>query len=152
MMKNFSKLAILLILLVFISSLSPVPAYALCYIDSNDGLGPQSVPCSPTSTSRILCTLATTNAKVGDVLNYATCIISHSVIPLIFALAVVSFVWGVVQYVINSDDETKKTKGRDFMIWGIVALAVMVSVWGLVRILGNTFGINTNFIPQVRSQ
>jgi len=89
--------------------------------------------------------------KLQNLLNYATCIINNSVIPLIFALAVVMFIWGVVQFVINSAEEAKKEKGRQFMIWGIIALAVMVSVWGLVSILGNTFGIDAGFIPQVKS-
>jgi Na+/proline symporter len=88
------------------------------------------------------------NPKFQNLLGYITCIINMSVIPLIFALAVVMFVWGVVQFVINSDEEAKKAKGKQFMIWGIIALAVMVSVWGLVSILGNTFGIKT-IIPQV---
>ena len=36
------------------------------------------------------------------------------------------------------------------MIWGIVALAVMLSVWGLVGILGSTFGLGTgSVLPQV---
>jgi len=73
------------------------------------------------------------------------------VIPLIFALAVAMFVWGVVQFVINSSEEAKKEKGKQFMVWGIIALTVMVCVWGLVAILGNTFGVNTGFIPQVKS-
>jgi hypothetical protein len=89
--------------------------------------------------------------KLGDLLNYATCIISNSVIPLLFVLAIASFVWGVVQYVINDTEEAKKAKGRQFMLWGIIALAVMVSVWGLVGILRNTFGIE-NVLPQVKSQ
>ena len=89
--------------------------------------------------------------KLGDLFNYVTCLISNSVIPLIFALAVVMFVWGVVQYVINSEEEAKKAKGRQFMLWGIIALAVMVSIWGLVSILGNTFSIS-NTIPQVNTQ
>ena len=89
--------------------------------------------------------------KFQDLLSYTTCIISASVIPLIFALAVAMFVWGVVQYVINSDEEAKKAKGRQFMIWGIIALAVMISVWGLVRILGTTFGIEYA-IPQVKGR
>jgi hypothetical protein len=88
------------------------------------------------------------NPKLGDVFNFVTCLISNSVIPLILTLAVVVFIWGVVQYVINTDDEAKKAKGRQFMIWGIIGLAVMVSVWGLVSILGNTFHI-ANVIPQV---
>jgi len=90
------------------------------------------------------------NPKFQDLLLYLVCIINNSVIPIIFALAVVMFVWGVVQYVINSDEEAKKEKGKQFMIWGIIALAVMVSVWGLVSILGNTFGIEYA-IPQVKS-
>ena len=89
--------------------------------------------------------------KFQDLACYITAIINNAIIPLIFALAVVMFVWGVVQYVINSDEEAKKEKGRQFMLWGLIALTVMVSVWGLVRILGTTFGIETNFIPQVKT-
>jgi len=60
------------------------------------------------------------------------------------------FVWGVVQFVLNSDEEVKKEKGRQFMLWGIIALTVMISVWGLVAILGDTFKIKTNVLPQVQ--
>jgi hypothetical protein len=91
------------------------------------------------------------NPNLQNLLQYITCLITNSVVPLIFALALVMFIWGVVQYVINSDEEAKKEKGRQFMIWGIIALTVMVSVWGLVRVLGDTFGIDSNFIPQVKS-
>ena|SRR3989338_3732704 len=92
-----------------------------------------------------------TNPKLQHLLKYVTCIISSAVIPLIFALAVAMFVWGVVQFVIYSDEEAKKAKGKQFMLWGIIALTVMISVWGLVSILGNTFGVNTGFIPQVNT-
>lgn len=88
--------------------------------------------------------------KLKDLLCYTTRIINNSIIPLIFSISVLMFVWGVVQYVINSSDEAKKDKGREFMLWGIIALAVMVSVWGLVSILGNTFGIDAGVIPQVK--
>ena len=63
--------------------------------------------------------------------------------------SVVMFIWGVVQYVINSDEEAKKEKGKQFMIWGIIGLTVMVSVWGLVRIVGTTFNINY-VVPQLK--
>jgi len=90
-----------------------------------------------------------TNPKLGDLLNYATCVLIKSVVPLILALAVVMFVWGVVQYVINSDEEAKKERGKQFMIWGIIGLTVMVGIWGLVSILGSTFGIQYA-IPQLK--
>ena len=95
------------------------------------------------------CNLAN-NPKFQDLLCYITGIINNSIIPLIFALAVLIFVWGVVQFVINSDEEAKKAKGKQFMIWGIIALTVMISVWGLVAILGNTFSIDTSVLPQVK--
>ena len=87
--------------------------------------------------------------KFQDIACYVTRIINDSVIPLIFALAVAMFVWGVVQFILNSDEEAKKAKGKQFMIWGLVALTVMISVWGLVSILGGTFDFNTSVLPQV---
>ena len=99
--------------------------------------------------SSATCTLAGT-PKFQDVLCYITGIINSSVIPLIFALATVMFIWGVVQFfIINADEEKKKAQGKQFMIWGIIALAVMLSVWGLVGILGDTFKMNTSVLPQV---
>lgn len=94
------------------------------------------------------CTLES-NPNLQKLLNFGTCVINYSIIPLIFTLAIAFFVWGVVQFVINTTDEEKRAKGKQFMIWGIIALAVMVSVWGLVELLGNTFNINVRFIPQV---
>jgi hypothetical protein len=92
----------------------------------------------------------TSNPKFQDVLTYITGIINNSVIPLIFAIATVMFVWGVVQFfIINANEEAKRAQGKQFMIWGIVALAVMLSVWGLVGILGTTFGIGTSVLPHV---
>lgn len=85
------------------------------------------------------------------VLGYFTCIINDSVIPFIFAIAIVMFMWGAVKFfIINSDEEAKREQGKQFMIWGIVALAVMISVWGLVAILTSTFGESGNVLPQVR--
>lgn len=114
------------------------------------GLGGQSIATPTITVPEGSCNLGkNNNPKLQHLLVYVTCIISSAVIPLIFALAVAMFVWGVVQFVINSDEEAKKEKGKKFMLWGIIALTVMVSVWGLVRILGGTFGIEYA-IPQVK--
>ena len=81
---------------------------------------------------------------------FITCIINNSIIPLIFAIALVMFIWGAVKFfIINSDEEAQREQGKQFMIWGIIALTVMLSVWGLVALLGSTFGLKTNVLPQV---
>jgi ABC-type thiamin/hydroxymethylpyrimidine transport system permease subunit len=73
--------------------------------------------------------------KISQILN--------SVIPVLIALGVVYFVWGVVQYVIASDEEAKKT-GRNRIIYGIIGLAVIVAMWGLVGILTRTFNVDNS--------
>ncbi len=61
------------------------------------------------------------------------------VIPIIIALALLAFFWGVFLFVRNSDGGDEKGEGRRIMIWGIIALFVMVSFFGIVRIVQNTF-------------
>jgi hypothetical protein len=67
--------------------------------------------------------------------------IIQALIPIVIGLAVLVFLWGVLQYVLRSSD-AGKDEGRNFMLWGIIALFVMVSVWGLVNILRDSLGLN----------
>jgi hypothetical protein len=100
------------------------------------------------------CTVPTSGASDSTFqkyLTYITCIINSSIIPIIFAGAAVMFIWGVVNFfILNADEEAKRAQGKQFMLWGIIALAVMLSVWGLVGVLKATFGIDvgTSFLPQ----
>lgn len=89
--------------------------------------------------------------KFQNLLNYGTCVINNSVIPLMFAVAIAAFIWGVLNFfILGANEEAKRSQGRDFIIWGLVALVVMLSIWGLVTILGDTFGLSTNVLPQVK--
>ena len=63
-------------------------------------------------------------------------------VVFLIALAVVWFIWNVIKYTMSSDEEAKG-KAKSQMIWGIIAIAVIVSVWGLVGLLQNIFGVNT---------
>jgi hypothetical protein len=97
------------------------------------------------------CSGLTSSSKFQDLLGYITCLITNAVIPLLFAAAAVVFVWGVVQFfIIGAGEENKRAEGRQFMIWGIIAITAMLCVWGLVNILGSTFGLNTSVLPTVR--
>jgi len=63
----------------------------------------------------------------------------NSVIPLIIGIAVLVFLWGLVQYVTAGADEEKKAAARGIIIYGIIIIFVMTSVWGFVKILSTTF-------------
>jgi len=69
--------------------------------------------------------------------------ILNIIIPLLIAIAVVVFLFGVVKYVTSGGSEEKRVEARNTMIWGIVGLFVMVAVWGLVAVLVNTFNFQT---------
>ena len=75
-------------------------------------------------------------------------------VPLLIGLAVVVFFWGLVKYLNAGMGDAKNIKeARDLMIWGIIAITVMVSVWGIVKVVQTTFLGGTSFssptdIPQ----
>jgi len=63
------------------------------------------------------------------------------IVPLLIGLAVLVFLYGVLTFTF-SEGGAKKEEGKQYMIWGIVGLFVMVSVWGLVAILQGTFNLD----------
>ena len=63
------------------------------------------------------------------------------VIWLLFALAIVYFVWGVVIFIKNADNAEKRQEGYMHMIWGVIGAFIMLSAKGLINIILATFGI-----------
>ena len=68
-------------------------------------------------------------------------IINNVLVPLIFAVAFLVFIWGVFQYFIAKSEEAKEN-GKNLILYGLIGFFVMVSVWGLVNILVGTFSLN----------
>lgn len=87
-------------------------------------------------------TTYTGSTGVGGLLKWFSGILAL-IVPILIAVAVVWFIWSVLQFMITTDEEKKKT-AKLGMVWGIVAIFVMVSVWGLVGILANTFQLNNS--------
>lgn len=75
---------------------------------------------------------------LADLINLAT--------PIVVALALLYFFWGLATYILNASNEEKKKDGRNIMIWGILALFIMVSVWGIINVVRDTFQLNNNNI------
>ncbi len=63
-------------------------------------------------------------------------------LPIVVAIALLVFFWGLVKFIFAQGDETAKTDAKRVMLWGLIALFVMVSVWGLVKFIGNAFDID----------
>lgn len=95
-----------------------------------------------------VCSNANIQLGIGYLFNFVTCTLSLNVIPLIITVAVISFIWGMIQMYINPNNEEAKKKGKMFAVWGIIGLFVIISVWGLVSLFSETFGIHS-LIPQL---
>lgn len=71
-----------------------------------------------------------------------------AVVPVLVALALLYFFWGVAQWILNMEDSDKHKEGKQRMLWGLVALFFIASIGGLVVMLQATFfgGLHsTNF-------
>lgn len=69
-------------------------------------------------------------------------VINTAVVPFIIALSFLVFVWGMVNlFFFHAHEETKRTEGRKFILWGILGMVVIFSVWGFVNLLLSTLGI-----------
>src|SRR3989338_8265264 len=70
------------------------------------------------------------------------------IIPIMFALAIIYFFWGLIQFIRSAGDPKKASEGKSIMIYGVIAIAVMISVYGLVTFLRTSFGVNdTTVLP-----
>lgn len=69
----------------------------------------------------------------------------NALIPVVIGIAVLLFLIGILQYVTAGGDEEKRAAARGLIIFGIIALFVMVAVWGFVRILTKTFFGNNDY-------
>lgn len=72
----------------------------------------------------------------------------NALIGLFVTLAIVVFFWGLIMYLWNVDE--KKAEGLQIMLWGVIAIFVMVSLWGIIRLLQSTFQVTSQqpIIPQ----
>ena len=70
--------------------------------------------------------------------------IGNLVIYLLISLAIVFIIWNIVLYFIKgSSEEGARKKAGLNIVWGVVGLAIALSIWGLVNILTGTFQTNT---------
>jgi Type IV secretion system pilin len=56
------------------------------------------------------------------------------VIPLLYAVLFLLFMFGMVRYFFVGGEENRQ-KGKVFVVWAIVGMVAVFSVWGIVNLL-----------------
>ena len=87
---------------------------------------------------------AGTNFK--DVIGQALKIIG-TLIPILFALAFLVFFWGLSKFILHSGNEAEVKKGKDYMLWGILALFLLVTSLAIINFLMGELGFSTDVPP-----
>lgn len=79
-------------------------------------------------------------ASLFDTLSLANTFL-NALIGLFITLAIVVFFWGLIKYLMNMGEN--KAEGLQIMMYGVIAIFVMVSIWGIIRLLQNTFKVTS---------
>lgn len=64
--------------------------------------------------------------------------ILNPIIYLLFGLALIVFLYGVFEFIRNSDDTEERKKGGQHILWGVVGMAIMFSAYGIINFVLNT--------------
>lgn len=71
--------------------------------------------------------------------------ILNPIIYLLFFGATVYFVFGVIKFISNADNDEERSKGKSNIIWGIVGMVIMVSAYAILGIITESFGVSMPF-------
>ncbi len=71
---------------------------------------------------------------IGNLVSLAT--------PIVVGLALLVFFWGLVKFIFASADDDKRDDGKRLMIWGIIALFVIVSIAGIINFIQDAVGVD----------
>jgi hypothetical protein len=79
-------------------------------------------------------------------------LINNVLVPVLFAIAFIVFLYGIARaYIFSGGDPEKVKEGHKLLLWGLIAFVVMISIWGIVNVVANTFGLAGSYAPQTPS-
>lgn len=79
---------------------------------------------------------ATVNSVVGKIVDNVV----YPAIIFMFGLAVLMFIWGMINFFKGGDDPAAREQGQRHILWGIIGMAIMVSVFGIIRLVASSVG------------
>jgi hypothetical protein len=89
----------------------------------------------------------------GEFGNFFTNVVSFMngvLVPFVFALAFLVFIWGMFKaFILGGSDEAKQSEGKALMFYAIIGFVVMVSLWGIVNLVAEGFGLSGEGVQDI---
>ncbi len=77
--------------------------------------------------------------------------LADAIVPLFMVVAVAVFLWGIIKFITAGGDEEKKTGAKNYIIYGLIGIFVMVAFWGIIQLVAGTFSVQTGgTLPSVQ--
>ena len=87
---------------------------------------------------------------IGGVAATVLYLINSVLVPVLFAVAFIVFLYGIAKaYIFSSGEPAEIEKGHKLILWGIIGFVVMISLWGLVNVVTITFGLGGSYAPHL---
>ncbi|MGB3922275.1 MAG: hypothetical protein WBL19_03355 [Minisyncoccia bacterium] len=72
-------------------------------------------------------------------------LILNPLIILVFAIALVIFLWGIVQFIASQTADEERETGKRKIFWGLFGMFIMISAYGLIRLILGTIGVDPSY-------
>lgn len=84
-----------------------------------------------------------------DLVTVVVDILVNYLVPIILGIIVITFVWKSTQFILKSDNAEERSKGRMYLVYGILGLVIVLSVWSIVALFLGVIGVPP-VVPQLR--
>ncbi|MES2216030.1 MAG: pilin [Patescibacteria group bacterium] len=74
--------------------------------------------------------------------------LGNTFLQVLIAFAIIWIVFNIVRYmIVGADSDEKRATARQAIIWGVIGLAIILSIWGIVNVVIKTFVFDNNTAP-----
>lgn len=80
---------------------------------------------------------------ISPLLNKVNRFILNPLIALLFAVALVVFLWGIVKLIRGADDPKVREEGKKNIMYGILGMFIMIAVYGIIAFIISNLGVAT---------
>lgn len=75
-------------------------------------------------------------------------VINFILLPVLVAVAFITFLLGVYKYfILGADSDTERATGRQFVLWGIIGFVIIFTIWSLVNLVRITLSLPSGKAP-----
>lgn len=78
--------------------------------------------------------------SINEVITKLVDNIIQPLVSLLFAVALVFFLWGMFKFLFHRDDAKEQEQGKQHMLYGVIGMFIMLSAYSILEVLGRTVG------------